>query len=582
MEPSKISRHGSVVLLDLSPDELTHISSFSDTESALNFALSCRTTYDTILSNLKLEKPTTFVQPWSLVAALHLRNELVLANTRQAERFTSFLKKKGDLAALSTNIITKIDFNTNPSFIVNFLCVLAIPTEGQVELASIEVPDAIEESSEYHLLPLQQRSFTVTFGHELKHLCMEGVGYQEDVFQIIHNTPNLESLILSTGWEPAVHDSKCLVGESCVICGVTRRGGDPVPITVPLLPNLKRLEIGTYQDSVMPGALGYILQLTPNLQDLLVEYHEESYGDDFLEYLMSHTPHLKKLTILSSYDKENYEEANPFDCGVSDQGLLKLLEFGIQELDIKYTELTGEFFTNIGENGRQIKVLSLVNTVVKSEDDDEENEHVDSDDEDSDDDEEEENTIDDEEEIGENTKEGDDFIIGGEMPLLRVLELQGTWNISEAFIDSMIRHLLSLKTLALYDLHVKLDPTLLTKLIRHFDLEKFSFEISHGYDDNVEAFAKALTEKKNLSSIDNYGTTVLFPLEQLKKIHMPTVIYWQGHVEDSEEYLDAFVAAFPNLKGFKINSLKHPDYLDYYRVWPNLKGGLVGAKSITK
>jgi hypothetical protein len=198
-------------MLSLCDDELGQIISFLKNNSVCDFALLCKRLNQVTSSHLKKENPVTLTKPWTFQKALRLRKEILLETKSDARQLLPLLKKKGDIVKLSSTLRTKV--RTRPPMHVEYLFdILSLPTSGQVVLPSIEVP---EEALYPILLPISNRLFSCVVGHDLKHLVIQGLLYNnDDLHFVLHHAVNIETLSFDSGYE--ANSQNCLV-KNCTV-----------------------------------------------------------------------------------------------------------------------------------------------------------------------------------------------------------------------------------------------------------------------------------------------------------------------------------------------------------------------------
>jgi hypothetical protein len=293
-------------------------------------------------------------------------------------------------------------------------------------------------------------------------------------------------------------------------------------VIVPILHHLKKISISCESTYDSPKSLLHnILHLAPNLEDLHYEY-QHCPDDILLRTLAKLNPKLKKLSVAE------HEGATISPTYFTDEGVLKFLSrIPLEELRLENCSVSGAFFKRIGKFATKLKHLRIhrySNVIHRAE--------------------EEENV----------------YVGGGIMENLNVFSITGTWeHLSDKFTKTLAKCAPNIRVLRgklvetrgcdLYQLPL----SFYTNIIEALDLHKIYIDIEDDNDDSeedVKAFIKAISMSKNLKklSVTICYRDVLFTVEELKTLTMSSLKVYSANISPSEEWLEAFQNAFPNLE----------------------------------
>jgi hypothetical protein len=352
-------------------------------------------------------------------------------------------------------------------------------------------------------------------------------------------------------------------------------------ITIPVLEHLKKIHLSCSNDEDSDNtALYQLLQVAPNLEELSFVY-VHSPDDKMLQALAKYTPKLKRLYVTGD------DACTPSATYFSDDGMLQFLsDVKLEELRLENSAgITGSLFKNIGMHADNLKTLFINRCAYED--------HLE--------------------------KESDSYFGGGVMSNLKEVIITGSWQYfgeefaktlsqcapnaqllkldfnpekiySPAFYAKVVQGLEHLR-----DLYVNIpfeDPNVVSgsALEDHFRMlygdnyaERFTTDDAQEEEEEeihledlkaeVPALIKAISTRNHLVVLEVselLDRKVPFTIDELKSFTMPSLKEYCGQEDSSEEWLDAFHSAFPNLEVIKsIIPLSYLQKNNSY--WPNLR-----------
>jgi hypothetical protein len=310
-------------------------------------------------------------------------------------------------------------------------------------------------------------------------------------------------------------------------------------VIVPMLYHLKKFSI-TYTEDETEDYLFDILRLAPNLEELTFVYINTP-DNELLKTLAKYNLKLKRLEVSGN------TQSTPLESYFSDKGLLKFLS----KVPLEYLRLdnssyiSGALFKQIGKYATNLKSLHICRHSYN----------------------------------GDFVKEAKDIYFGGGvMKNLRVIALTGWENLGDKFYKTLAK---CAPNVRVFHANVESDETgfslsVYTNIIESLDLHKLVIAIppyKQISNKDSAAFIKAISTRQNLKKliVQHFYRDVPFTVEELKTFTMPSLRVYQGEIDTSEEWLEAFHQAFPNLEA--ITNYDHILFEFLQRnenYWPNL------------
>jgi hypothetical protein len=317
------------------------------------------------------------------------------------------------------------------------------------------------------------------------------------------------------------------------------------------IPQLLHLKSFTLEsEGLSDVTVAQYLQLMPNLEVFDYVFTIPP-GESFMTLLGDKNPNLKKLKIKSD------SGATPYESGINDDHILYLMQnTKLEELNLKQAaNVSGKLFHTMGVHCQHLQKLKISRVCHN----------------------------------GELCPQEEVYFGPVVMPNMRTIAISGAWaNLSERYVDTMITAMPNLKAVHLDKMREGRQDSDYkhpdyTKLIDACDLEEFYFSFQVGWkqqtvDSEVrKKYSAALQKKKNLRVLRMTGDDqVLFTIEELKNLHFPKMRSWEGPISPSQEYLEAFHNAFPNLTTIKtfIEEKSDGKVVDFFNDpthWPDLR-----------
>lgn len=323
---------------------------------------------------------------------------------------------------------------------------------------------------------------------------------------------------------------------------------DEETIVLPLLPNLKRLNLHCFDYNVDFTYLHRIIQAAPNLEDLEIKYFE-SVRDSLLDVIVKNCPNFKRLHVETHVGNHDSGESEHL---ITDDGLARFVA-GLKQLRVlslpNSAKISGKLFQTLGVS-QSLENLKIERYVF----------------------------LDDLVEQDSNICFG-----GGVLKNLTELKLTGWMNKDVNFVDTLIATMPKLKVIEFKDSEYVIDnidydetpeafahdSAAMVKLVKHYpNLESILFEFDNRDERNRDSFSEvekqelvdALLTKKYLRNLhlegvfeSNLGS--FLPTSRLQSLVEQNAVPWYNLTSldgwdwssDDKEWIKLFVQICPNL-----------------------------------
>jgi hypothetical protein len=321
MDPpqTKKSKTQSILLLELSNDELFQIISFLFTGESIMFAMSCRALFQKVNEAVETQQPRVLGK-WTLRDALLIQERgLHIKSIDQLYYMRNILKKEEKFHDICSTSIIKLDFSKYQSYV-------GYDNDDKPTLTQTELSNHFEEFLKLFTVktkgtvpvPMTIHKLDLLTGHYITQLSIKGISMGTiQLYSCLQSMINLKILELS---------------------GLTL--SDKKEIVLPQFVHLTKFT--SRENRINNYVMKVLVSCMPNLVELCFIMHEELYKCSFLTTLLLTNPKLKKLKLRGC-------------CELSAKQQLCL----VSSLGITHLNIDQDFISNIGKYGSSLEYLLL-------------------------------------------------------------------------------------------------------------------------------------------------------------------------------------------------------------------------------